>query len=109
MPARRTGTRGSGSDAQDVGGGNTRASGQLRVAVGGAGHGDGVTAHNGGGCGVIDVAAPLGWKQWVGDRGDIIAVDRFGASAPGDQVLSHYGFNVDNVVARSEALVQKYR
>ncbi len=57
----------------------------------------------------IEAAAPLGWKQWVGDRGDIIAVDRFGASAPGDQVLSHYGFNVDNVVARSEALVQKYR
>ncbi|MGO9116313.1 MAG: transketolase [Desulfomonilaceae bacterium] len=57
----------------------------------------------------IEAAAPLGWKQWVGDRGDIIAVDRFGASAPGDQVLSHYGFNVDNVVARAEALVKKHR
>ena len=57
----------------------------------------------------IEAAAPLGWKQWVGDRGDIIAVDRFGASAPGEQVLSHYGFNVENVVARSEALVEKNR
>ena len=57
----------------------------------------------------IEAAAPLGWKQWVGDKGDVIGVDRFGASAPGDEVLSHYGFNVDNVVARAEALVQKYR
>jgi transketolase len=57
----------------------------------------------------IEAAAPLGWKQWVGDRGDVIGVDRFGASAPGDEVLNHYGFNVDNVVARAEALVQKYR
>jgi len=57
----------------------------------------------------IEAAAPLGWKQWVGDRGDVIAVDRFGASAPGEEVLSHYGFNVANVVARAEALVQKYR
>ncbi len=57
----------------------------------------------------IEAAAPLGWKKWVGDRGDVIGVDRFGASAPGDEVLSHYGFNVDNVVAHAEALVKKYR
>jgi transketolase len=57
----------------------------------------------------IEAGSPLGWKQWVGDRGDTITVDRFGASAPGDQVLSHYGFNVDNVVARAAALIEKYR
>ena len=57
----------------------------------------------------IEAGSPQGWKQWVGDRGDIIGVDRFGASAPGDQVLSHYGFNVDNVVARAAALVDKNR
>jgi transketolase len=57
----------------------------------------------------IEAGSPQGWKQWVGARGDIIGVDRFGASAPGDQVLSHYGFNVDNVVARAAALVDKNR
>jgi transketolase len=57
----------------------------------------------------IEAGSPQGWKQWVGDRGDIIGVDRFGASAPGDEVLSHYGFNVDNVVARAVALVDKHR
>ncbi len=55
----------------------------------------------------IEAAAPLGWKQWVGDRGDVIGVDRFGASAPGEEVLSHYGFNVDNVVTRAIMLLKK--
>jgi len=57
----------------------------------------------------IEAASPLGWKQWVGDRGDVVCVDRFGASAPGDEVMSHYGFNVDNVVARAEALTKGTR
>ena len=53
----------------------------------------------------IEAGSPLGWKQWVGDRGDIVSVNRFGASAPGNEVMSHYGFNVDNVVARAMALL----
>ncbi|HTY25691.1 MAG TPA: transketolase [Desulfomonilaceae bacterium] len=57
----------------------------------------------------IEAASPLGWKQWVGDRGDVVCVDRFGASAPGDEVMSHYGFNVDNVVACAEALTKGTR
>ena len=39
------------------------------------------------------------WYRWVGDRGRVIGVDRFGASAPGDVVLAKYGFTVENVVA----------
>ena len=42
----------------------------------------------------------------MGDNGDVIGVDRFGASAPGGKVLSEYGFNKDNVVAKASALVK---
>ena len=55
----------------------------------------------------IEAGASLGWSRWVGDGGDSIAVDRFGASAPGSEVLKHYGFNVENVVNRSLALLNR--
>jgi transketolase len=55
----------------------------------------------------IEPGVALGWKQWVGDRGDSIALDRFGASAPGTTVLERLGFNVDNVVARATALLER--
>ena len=35
----------------------------------------------------VEPGVALGWKQWVGDHGDSIALDRFGASAPGTEVL----------------------
>jgi len=55
----------------------------------------------------IEPGVALGWKQWVGDRGDSIPIERFGASAPGGEVLEHLGFNVDNVVARATALLER--
>ena len=42
-----------------------------------------------------------------GDRGDVVGLDRFGASAPGGEVLERLGFNVDNVVARAAALLER--
>jgi transketolase len=52
----------------------------------------------------VETAAPLGWCEWVGDEGDVLGVSRFGASAPGEQVLERYGFHVDNVVERAKRL-----
>jgi len=54
----------------------------------------------------IEAGSSLGWAQWVGDQGDCIAVDRFGTSAPGSEVLRNYGFNVDNVVTCAVAVVE---
>jgi transketolase len=54
----------------------------------------------------IEAASPLGWHRWVGSRGDILAVNRFGASAPGDIVMQEFGFNVDNVCRRAKNLVE---
>lgn len=48
----------------------------------------------------IEMGASLGWHKYVGDHGDVLAIDQFGASAPGEKVMAEYGFTVDNVVAR---------
>ncbi|HYW94603.1 MAG TPA: transketolase [Bacteroidales bacterium] len=51
----------------------------------------------------VEAASSLGWKEWVGDRGTILSVHKFGASAPYKDNFEHYGFTVDNLVK----LVQK--
>lgn len=53
----------------------------------------------------IEMGASLGWERYTGDEGDILAIDRFGASAPGEKVVAEYGFTVENVVDRTEKLV----
>jgi transketolase len=53
----------------------------------------------------IEAGVPQGWWKYVGDGGDVIGLDRFGASAPGSVVMDKLGFNVDNVVARAKALL----
>jgi len=54
----------------------------------------------------VEAASGFGWAQWVGDEGDVICVDQFGASAPGSEVLKRCGFSVDNVINRCVALVR---
>ena len=54
----------------------------------------------------VEAGSPQGWHRYVGDRGDVLGVDRFGASAPGDEMLAQYGFSVDNVCKRARALLQ---
>lgn len=46
----------------------------------------------------IEMAHPFGWERYVGEKGSIIGIDTFGASAPGDKVIAEYGFTVENVV-----------
>lgn len=53
----------------------------------------------------IEAAHPMGWDRYVGERGAVIGVDRFGASAPGSLVMKEYGFTVDHVVAQVEQLL----
>ena len=57
----------------------------------------------------IEAGASLGWWKWVGRDGDVIGIDRFGASAPGKIVLEKLGFSTANVVARAKALVERAR
>jgi transketolase len=53
---------------------------------------------------VIEMGASQGWRRYAGDAGDVLAVDRFGASAPGEVVQREYGFTVDEVCRRALAL-----
>jgi transketolase len=53
----------------------------------------------------VEAGATQGWCKYVGGAGDVIGVDRFGASAPGDVVMREYGFTVENVCERAMALV----
>jgi transketolase len=55
----------------------------------------------------VEAALPLGWHRYVGDGGDVLGIERFGASAPGNVVMEKFGFTVDHVVARAQALLGK--
>ena len=53
----------------------------------------------------VEAGVRQGWERYVGLAGDVICLDRFGASAPGDVALKELGFNVDNVLQRARALL----
>ncbi len=53
----------------------------------------------------IEAGITLGWERWTGCKGNAIGLDRFGASAPGDEVFEKFGFTVENVVAKAMALL----
>jgi transketolase len=53
----------------------------------------------------IEAGVAQGWHRYVGDEGDVLSVETFGASAPGSEVLANYGFSVDNVCERAKALL----
>jgi transketolase len=55
----------------------------------------------------VEAGVAQGWERWVGDRGDSVALDRFGASAPGPVVMEKLGYTVDNVVARATAVLER--
>ena len=52
----------------------------------------------------IEMGASLGWHKYTGFEGDVLAIDKFGASAPGELVMEKYGFTVENVVSKVKAL-----
>jgi transketolase len=51
----------------------------------------------------VEAGVSLGWDRWADD---VVAVDRFGASAPGARVLAEYGFTAENVANRARALLE---
>ena len=53
----------------------------------------------------IEAGVRQGWDRYVGPTGDVVCLDRFGASAPGEVALRELGFNVDNVLNRARALL----
>lgn len=54
----------------------------------------------------IEVASPFGWDRYAGDEGEILAINHFGASAPGGKIMEEFGFTVGNVVARVKEMLK---
>jgi transketolase len=55
----------------------------------------------------VELGVAQGWHRWVGEGGDVLSVERFGASAPAGELLKQYGFTADNVLARARKLLGK--
>ncbi|MDT7827380.1 transketolase [Pricia sp. S334] len=53
----------------------------------------------------VEAGSPLGWHQYVTDEGCVIGIDKFGESAPGDELMKEYGFSVENVVKKVKDLL----
>ncbi len=54
----------------------------------------------------VEAGATMSWWKWVGLDGDVLGLDRFGASAPGAIVLKELGFSVENILARAQAVLE---
>lgn len=55
----------------------------------------------------VEAGSSLGWHRWVGNEGDMITMERFGASAPANDLLKKFGFTVENVMEKARKLLQK--
>jgi transketolase len=54
----------------------------------------------------VEVGISLGWERWVGDRGAIVGLDHFGASAPAGTIFEHFGFTVDRVASVARGVLE---
>ncbi|MED5469562.1 MAG: transketolase C-terminal domain-containing protein, partial [Cyanobacteriota bacterium] len=54
---------------------------------------------------VVEAAESFGWHKYIGLDGDSVTMNSFGASAPGGTCMEKFGFTVENVVAKSKALL----
>jgi transketolase len=57
----------------------------------------------------VEAASPLGWHRWVGEDGDIVAMEGFGASAPAKLLYQHFGFTGERVAERARAVLARMR
>jgi transketolase len=53
----------------------------------------------------VEAAATFGWRRWAGDEGIMIGIDHYGASAPGDQIMKHFGFTSEHVTSAALELL----
>ncbi|GGB58645.1 transketolase [Lentibacillus populi] len=52
----------------------------------------------------IEMGSKVGWKEYAGSNGAVMSIDTFGASGPGEEVIKHFGFTVENVVKNFKEL-----
>jgi transketolase len=57
----------------------------------------------------VEAASPFGWRDWVGDAGEIIGMETFGASAPAGALYKHFGFTPERVADVAREVVERVR
>ena len=57
----------------------------------------------------VEAGVRLGWERWVGCRGAVLSIERYGASAPGPVVMEKFGFTVEAVVAKAKEVLAAAR
>ena len=55
----------------------------------------------------VEASQPMAWYRWVGDRGGVVGIDGFGASAPYQRLLEEYGFTAEHIVSRARELLAR--
>ena len=55
----------------------------------------------------VEAGITQGWHKYVGDKGDIVCLDHFGASAPGPVVMKEFGFTVENICNQALKMLEK--
>jgi transketolase len=54
----------------------------------------------------VEAGRSVGWHRWVGDGGDVVGLEHFGASAPAERLFAEFGFTPEHVAARARALLR---
>lgn len=52
----------------------------------------------------VEAGSPQGWEEWVGEKGKVIGITRFGESAPAKVIFEKFGFTVENIINKTKAL-----
>src|SRR4051812_44536748 len=55
----------------------------------------------------VEAASPIGWHRWVGEEGDVVAMEGYGASAPAKLLYQHFGFTGEAVAARARVVLER--
>ena len=55
----------------------------------------------------VEAGAAFGWHRWVGTAGDVVSIERFGASAPYERIFQEFGFTAENVAKRARAVLAR--
>jgi transketolase len=54
----------------------------------------------------VEAGISMGWERYVGNRGAVVGIDRFGASAPGGTVMDKFGMKAATIVAKTREVLK---